>query len=136
MKEFVYKDFKIRREPQREVPSELRGSESENTNISEASNINSVNSNPYKAAYLNLFLKEDTVMALKWFRENGTQPASVFLQNFVLSHPTHRDLMDEKSVILGVLKDFELITESNTGPLNRNYGITPEGEFYLTQRGL
>ena len=86
----------------------------------------------YKKLYLDLFLKPNTLNALKWFYENkGKFSASDFFLGFFLVQPTGRDENEEKVAILSALKENNLIEIT----MNK-YSITSEGEDYLKERKL
>ena len=86
----------------------------------------------YKRLFLDLFLKDNSVSALRWFYEHPNKhTASDFGAGFVLPIQTGRDQTIEKDSILAALRETDLVDT-----VNNEYSISEKGKDYLKYKGL
>jgi hypothetical protein len=86
----------------------------------------------WKVLFLDLFIKPNSLHALKWFFNNPGKHTNVqFAKGYSLFELTGRDENEEKDAILNALRETELVHVSNS-----QYEISQEGIEYLRSKNL
>lgn len=90
----------------------------------------------YKIAFLNNFLTQNSIEALRWFNTHeGKHSFAEFDSNYNLVDTTTRTPEDEKMFIIKALEDTNLLSKTKS-PLNDQFEITEEGTSYLKYKNL